>query len=71
MSYDVSNTAEGVFVSIGGYNDKLAVLLKVVLEKLKGLVVTSDRFEVMKEQVGTSLHSSSETNLAECSCMHS
>lgn len=51
LSYDVSNTAEGVHVSIGGYNDRLTALLKVVLEKVKTLIVSQERFDVMKEQV--------------------
>lgn len=51
LSYDVSNTAEGIHISVGGYNDKLTVLLKVVLDKLKTLTVNPERFEVLKEQV--------------------
>jgi insulysin len=40
---------------MNGYNDKMAVLVKHVLEKIKGLVVRPDRLAVMKEQVGLSL----------------
>lgn len=34
-----------------GYNDKMAVLARDVLEKAKGLVIDPRRLEVMKEQV--------------------
>ncbi|KAG9014054.1 Insulinase (Peptidase M16) [Tulasnella sp. JGI-2019a] len=51
LSYDVSNTGEGIHISVGGYNDKLIALLKVVLDKLKTLTVNQERFEVLKEQL--------------------
>lgn len=37
---------------MSGYNDKMAVLVKHVLEKIKGLVVEPVRLDVMKEQAG-------------------
>lgn len=40
-----------MYISMSGYNDKLSILVKHVLEKLKGLVVSPDRLAVMKEQV--------------------
>lgn len=36
---------------VSGYNEKLVVLLKVVLDKVKDLEVQEDRFNVLKEQV--------------------
>lgn len=51
LAYIVSNTAEGLSVSLGGYNDKLVMLLPAVLNKLKHLEVREDRFDILKEQV--------------------
>ncbi|KAG8937301.1 Insulinase (Peptidase M16) [Tulasnella sp. 418] len=51
LSYSIANHAEGLSVSVAGYNDKLLVLLKVVLEKVKSFVVDEDRFAVLKEQL--------------------
>jgi hypothetical protein len=36
---------------MNGYNDKMPVLVQHVLEKGKGLVVDSERFAVIKEEV--------------------
>ena len=52
LSYQFVPHPNGLFVSMRGYNDKMAVLVKHVLEKIKGLVVNPVRLEVMKEQVG-------------------
>ena len=52
LSYKFAPHPNGLFVSMSGYNDKMAVLVKHVLEKIKGLVVNPARLEVMKEQVG-------------------
>lgn len=38
-------------LSIDGYNDKLPVLAKVVVEKMKSYVVDEKRFEIVKDQV--------------------
>lgn len=51
LSYEVTNLAEGISLVIAGYNEKLHVLLRVVLEKIKNLEVKEDRFAVLKEQV--------------------
>ncbi|KAG8907980.1 Insulinase (Peptidase M16) [Tulasnella sp. 403] len=51
LSYEVTNQAEGISLVVAGYNDKLNVLLKVVLEKIRNLEVKEDRFAVLKEQV--------------------
>jgi insulysin len=50
LTYGFSATPLGVFVSLGGYNDKMNVLAQHVLEKAKGLIVDSERLAVMKEQ---------------------
>lgn len=51
LSYGISETAAGLSLTVGGYNEKAHVLLKRVLEKARGLVVDPDRFEVIREQV--------------------
>ena len=51
LSYGVSNHDEGISVSVGGYNDKLDVLLRLVLEKIRVLSVQPDRLRVVKEKV--------------------
>lgn len=51
LSYGLSNTAKGICVHVSGYNDKLSVLLNMVLEKLKDIQVDSERLKVMMEQV--------------------
>ncbi|CDO75620.1 hypothetical protein BN946_scf184840.g3 [Trametes cinnabarina] len=51
LSYSLSNEVEGLSVSVGGYNDKLHVLLRTVLAKLRGLQVQPDRLRVLKEKV--------------------
>lgn len=51
LAYDVNIHAEGISVVLSGYNDKLIVLLKVVLDKVKALEVQEDRFKVLKDQV--------------------
>ncbi|KAF5380968.1 hypothetical protein D9615_004092 [Tricholomella constricta] len=50
LSYNLMSHAGGLFVSINGYNDKLIVLVKHVLEKVKRLDVDPQRLAVMKEQ---------------------
>ncbi|KAI0658946.1 LuxS/MPP-like metallohydrolase [Cubamyces menziesii] len=51
LSYSVINQIEGLTVSVGGYNDKIHVLLRTVLDKLRGLQVHPDRLRVLKEKI--------------------
>ena len=58
LHYDVQLHPEGIFMSVSGYNDKLHVLAKRVLERVKNLEISAERLAVIKEQVGTQpLHS--------------
>ncbi len=41
----------GLAVSVGGYNDKLDVLLQRLLEKARNLEIKPDRLDVIKEEV--------------------
>jgi len=52
LSYNFVPHTTGLYVTVNGYNDKVAVLVQDVLDKIKGLVVDPQRLEVMKEQVG-------------------
>ena len=51
LSYSIEASSLGFYVSVSGYNDKLHVLLRDVLEKAKSLEVRADRLDVMKEKV--------------------
>ena len=50
LSYKLETQADGVLLTIDGYNDKLSVLAKVVLEKMAGLEIDKQRFEMFKDQ---------------------
>ncbi len=51
LSYSIEASSLGFYVSVSGYNDKLHVLLRDVLEKAKSLEVRGERLDVMKEKV--------------------
>ncbi|RDB21223.1 hypothetical protein Hypma_011756 [Hypsizygus marmoreus] len=56
LSYNFMQHTSGLFVSMNGYNDKMSVLVKHVLEKIKGLHVDPKRLAVMKEQAKRDWH---------------
>lgn len=62
LSQLVTNHSEGLDIRIYGYNDKLSVLLDIVLEKLKNLDILQDRLDVFIEEV-RDLVSKTETGL--------
>ncbi|GAA98082.1 uncharacterized protein L969DRAFT_85999 [Mixia osmundae IAM 14324] len=51
LSYDLSRADNGLMITIGGYNDKLPVLLKVLLERMKTLEIDQQRFDLIKDQL--------------------
>lgn len=51
LSYTFDSQADGIVLTVDGYNDKLAVLAKVVFEQMKSLKVDPKRFEIIKDQV--------------------
>lgn len=51
MKYSIMCDGGSIVIVSEGYNDKLPVLLKHVLEKVKSIVVTQDRVTVVAEQV--------------------
>ncbi|KAI0646092.1 LuxS/MPP-like metallohydrolase [Trametes meyenii] len=69
LSYSVTNQIEGLTISVGGYNDKLHVLLRTVLEKIHGLSVQPDRMRVLKEKIQReyeNFYMGQPSNLSEC-----
>ncbi|KAJ7311450.1 Metalloenzyme, LuxS/M16 peptidase-like protein, partial [Mycena albidolilacea] len=50
VEYNFVPHSNGLYVAMNGFNDKMSVLVKAVLEKIKGIVVAADRLAVMKEQ---------------------
>ena len=50
LDYDLTAHSAGINIAVGGYNDKLPVLLEKVLITLKNLEIKDDRFEIVKER---------------------
>ena len=51
LAYSFSQHSLGLYVVLHGYNDKLHVLAKDVLERVKTLKVKPERLAVMMDQV--------------------
>ncbi|KAI9321267.1 Metalloenzyme, LuxS/M16 peptidase-like protein [Dichotomocladium elegans] len=51
LAYNIENLLEGMVLAIGGYNDKLSVLLEKVIQKMKDLQVDHERFKLLKDQL--------------------
>ncbi|PLB35174.1 a-pheromone processing metallopeptidase Ste23 [Aspergillus candidus] len=58
LEYHLSASIFGLDISVGGYNDKMAVLLDKVLTSMRDLVVNPDRFNVIKERLSRSYKNS-------------
>lgn len=54
LDYALAASRAGIEISIGGYNDKMAVLLEKVLITMRDLQVKSDRFKITKERMSRS-----------------
>ncbi|KAJ2957690.1 hypothetical protein NQZ79_g6671 [Umbelopsis isabellina] len=54
LHYNIENQLEGMLLGIGGYNDKLPVLLERVVSKMKDFVVEPERFNLVKDQLSRS-----------------
>jgi insulysin len=50
LVYNISRTELGIEVNIGGYSDKLPVLLEKVMRSMKELKVNPERFKIIKER---------------------
>lgn len=55
LSYNFSPHSTGLFITMNGYNDKLSVLVRHVIEKVKDITVDSKRLDVVKEEVSISI----------------
>lgn len=53
LSYSFVAHTSGLYVSMSGYNDKMSVLVKHILDKVKHIVLDPARLAVIKEQVET------------------
>lgn len=51
LSYSFDQQADGILLNADGYNDKLAVLLNVVVERMKNLEIDRKRFDIIVDQV--------------------
>ncbi|KAF7727647.1 Insulinase (Peptidase M16) [Apophysomyces ossiformis] len=51
LCYNIENQLEGMLLAIGGYNDKLAVLLEKVVQKMRDFQVDPERFKLLKDQL--------------------
>lgn len=51
LAYNIEAQADGIGFSLDGYNDKLPVLAKYILEEVAKFKVDPSRFEVVKDQV--------------------
>lgn len=51
LSYQYDVQGDGILLTVEGYNDKLNVLSKVILEKMANLQVDPPRFERVKDQL--------------------
>lgn len=50
LSYNFAPHQTGLYVTMNGYNDKMSVLVRHVLEKVKGLAADPKRLAVIKEE---------------------
>ncbi|GAA5845286.1 hypothetical protein JCM3766R1_000717 [Sporobolomyces carnicolor] len=51
LSYSFDQQADGILLNADGYNDKLAVLLNVVVERMKNLEIDRKRFDIIVDQI--------------------
>ncbi|EXM14919.1 insulysin [Fusarium oxysporum f. sp. vasinfectum 25433] len=51
LQYNVGLHSRGVFLEIGGYNDKLPVLLEQVVKTMRDLEIKEDRFKIIRERL--------------------
>ncbi|XP_049850059.1 insulin-degrading enzyme-like [Schistocerca gregaria] len=51
LKYSVMNTCEGLHIWVSGYNCKQHVLIEMILEKLRHLKISQDRYRVIRQAV--------------------
>ncbi|KAJ3087149.1 hypothetical protein HK102_011718, partial [Quaeritorhiza haematococci] len=50
LSYSLDNNTEGMVLTVEGYNDKLPILLKKIVEKMRHLHIDPERYKFISEQ---------------------
>ena len=48
LNFSFGNDPEGLQIVVSGYNDKLEVLLRVIIKAITGFEMDTDRFELLK-----------------------
>ncbi|EAU88742.1 insulin-degrading enzyme [Coprinopsis cinerea okayama7 len=51
LSYNLFSHSTGIYIAVTGYNDKVSVLLKHVLENIKNIKIETGRFQAIQEEV--------------------
>ncbi|SPJ80249.1 related to insulysin precursor (metalloendopeptidase) [Fusarium torulosum] len=51
LQYQIGLDSRGLFFQVGGYNNKLPVLLEQVVTTMRDLVIKEDRFEIVRERL--------------------
>lgn len=51
LRYNFDIQADGILLTVDGYNDKLPAITKVIFETMKNLQVNPKRFEIIVDQV--------------------
>ncbi|KAM0792238.1 hypothetical protein ACM66B_004933 [Microbotryomycetes sp. NB124-2] len=51
LSYQLDAQGDGILLTLDGYNDKLTVLGKVIVETIKNLKIQKDRFDLIQDQL--------------------
>lgn len=51
LTYYLSQESKGINLHIGGYSDKLPLLLSKVIDKMKNLQIQQDRFDIFKDEL--------------------
>ncbi|KII85853.1 hypothetical protein PLICRDRAFT_165360 [Plicaturopsis crispa FD-325 SS-3] len=62
LGYSIDVGVDGVQLTVTGYNDKLAVLLKIVVETLRNLQVDASRFELVHDRLTRSYANTKKDN---------
>ncbi|KAI7862523.1 Metalloenzyme, LuxS/M16 peptidase-like protein [Spinellus fusiger] len=55
LFYDLDHNCDGLILTVGGYSDKLPLLLEKVLYTMTHLVIDPERFNIVKDNVHRSL----------------
>ncbi|KAI7901194.1 Metalloenzyme, LuxS/M16 peptidase-like protein [Cokeromyces recurvatus] len=51
LSYFIHRESKGITLHLGGYSDKLLVLLNKVIDKMKNIQILVNRFEAIKDEI--------------------